>query len=276
MPHTRTTLGEWMNILVTGGAGFIGSHLVRALEARGDGVIVWDPRRSGYDVTREIDALFGARTTIHFDAVYAMAAATDVRADDYAQRNDTLDSVLALVGPEMETPRIIFTSSGAVYGDGRLPISTYGACKLGAEGLVNAWAHRTGKRASILRLNNVVGPGCRGVIPDTLRKLRDNPRALSVLGDGSARKRFTHVDEVVRILLDPPDGVHDIAPGDEASVRDVVRWCIEMTKTDPVITWGKEAPGWPGDMTSTYGGFFPGLMSSEAACKRAIYDVVSR
>lgn len=256
-----------MNILVTGGAGFIGSHLVKALIDGSHNVRVID-RRSGLPIDRA--TVEGEK----YDAVFHLAAASSVQATDIDQVTDTFESTrYALrIADKTGASRFIFTSSGAVYGDGKLPISVYGACKLGSEGLVNAWRERTGKRTSILRLNNVLGPGCRGVVPDMLGALYWDKTKLRVLGDGSARKRFTHVRDVLRVLLDPPDGVHDIAPEDSTSVRQIVEWCCAAVGAKPEIQWGTDAGGWVGDMPVPYGGPMPGIPSSGETAQRYITE----
>ncbi len=228
-----------MRRLVTGSDGFIGRHLVHAL---GD--------TDQVDRTTHGALQLGRSYGSDVDVVYHLAACGDINAPEGVHFGDTFAATSIAIA--IDPKRFVFTSSGAVYGDGKLPISVYGACKLGAEGLVNAWAYRTGKHASILRLGNVVGPGCRGVIPDTLRKLKANPRELTVLGNGVARKPFVHVSDVVNVILEAPKGVHDVRHWTTTSVRDVIYACCEVVGAKPIIEWGETIGGWPGDIPTPH------------------------
>jgi UDP-glucose 4-epimerase len=262
--------------LIVGGYGFIGKHLANAIP--GDRwVKLVDKLLDGEDIRSY--CLEEDREDVEFDrydVVYHLAAASDVNAHSLTQLHDTFESTYwALqVAERAGAEHFIFTSSGAIHGDGVAPISVYGACKQGAEGLVHAWAHRTGKKASILRLNNVVGRGCHGVIPDLLRKLRANPARLDVLGDGTAEKCFTHVSEVVRILLDPPTGTWDVRAHDSVLVHDVVRAIVGEVGQPTTVHYGSSPQGWPGDATRQYGVSHErfGLMSSRAAMLRAVAE----
>lgn len=219
-----------MKVLVTGGAGFIGSHLVDYLIDGGRDVRViddlsagslanlrrWegDPRLSFVkgdllDPEAVIGALSGC------DEVYHLAANPEVRAsraspEDHFRQNveatyRLLEAVRKMGGVEL----LVFASSSTVYGDADLvptpedygplkPISHYGASKLAAEALVSAYASMYGFRVVIFRLANIVGPRSNhGIIYDFVNKLRADPGKLEVLGDGSQSKSYLHVDDCV-------------------------------------------------------------------------------
>ncbi len=222
--------GRWA--VVTGGAGFIGSHLVDALLARDCRLVVLDDLSSGrreflplqhhhhlrlkeLDLLQEdfTEFLQGCEVACH------LAADPDVRAGErYPRRH--FESNLLMTQRFLEAcraqdvPEVLFTSTSTVYGEATakptpedygplLPISTYGASKLAAEALVSGFAGTYGIRASIFRFANVVGlRSTHGVIHDFVEKLRRNPRQLEILGrDPGTRKSYCHVEDVVEGML---------------------------------------------------------------------------
>jgi UDP-glucose 4-epimerase len=217
---------------VTGGAGFIGSHLVDRLVGMGR-VTVYDNLSSGrlefisHHLDRrgfnfiEADLLdFGAlkQAISGHDVVFHLAANPDVRAGIKATDLDLKAGVIASYNVleamrQNQIKRLVFASSSTVYGDvgvkpvsedyGPLkPISLYGASKLGSEGLVSAFCHLFQMQGWIFRLANIVGSRLtHGVIFDFIDKLKQNPGRLEILGDGSQQKPYLHVDDCVDGML---------------------------------------------------------------------------
>ena len=216
--------------LVTGGAGFIGSHLVDHLIKNGREVRVIDNLSSGSmenlaqwnDDPRlelhEVDLLNGAALDGALrgcDEVYHLAANPEVNAknaspeDHFRQNIEATYNLLEAMRRSGEQKFIAFTSSSTVYGEAEaiptredygplVPISLYGASKLACEALLTAYASMYGFRAIIYRLANVVGPRSNhGVIYDFVQKLRDSPDELEVLGDGSQSKSYLYIDDCI-------------------------------------------------------------------------------
>ena len=223
-----------LKALVTGGAGFIGSHLVDYLIKDGKEVRVIDNLASGNmenlaqwnDDPRtellEVDLLDGAALDGAIkgcDEVYHLAANPEVNAknaspeDHFRQNIEATYNLLEAMRRSGEQKFIVFTSSSTVYGEAEtiptgedygplVPISLYGASKLACEALLTAYASMYGFRAIIYRLANVVGPRSNhGVIYDFVHKLRDNPDELEVLGDGSQSKSYLYIDDCITGLL---------------------------------------------------------------------------
>ena len=223
-----------MRVLVTGGAGFIGSHLVDYLIDGGREVRVFDNLSAGslgnlrsWEGDSRLsfvkgdlldpEAVIGALDSC--DAVYHLAANPEVRASkaspgDHFRQNveatyNLLEAVRRVGGVEL----LAFASSSTVYGEAVVvptpedygplkPISHYGASKLAAEALISAYASLYGFRAVIFRLANIVGPRSNhGVIYDFVSKLRADQKTLEVLGDGSQSKSYLHVDDCVRGMV---------------------------------------------------------------------------
>ena len=219
-----------MRIVVTGGAGFIGSHLVELLVSKGHEVTIVDNFSTGRmeyiesvvgspsvrlirgdlrDPQVALEAVKGS------DAVYHLAANPEVRIG--SQRPDEIfEQNVVVTYNVLEAMRragvraIAFASSSTVYGEAKKiptpedyaplePISIYGGSKLASEGLISGYAHTFKWSAVSFRLANVVGPrSTHGVIYDFVNKLRRNPAELEVLGDGTQSKSYVHVSDAVR------------------------------------------------------------------------------
>jgi UDP-glucose 4-epimerase len=222
-----------MRVLVTGGAGFIGSHLVDRLMAEGYKVRVLDNLASGskanlkqWESNPNFEFIRGdlldretTRSAVNgCTQVYHMAANPEVQANKASPENHfrqnieaTYSLLEAIRSSEIEL--IVFASSSTVYGDAEalptpenygplVPISLYGASKLACEAMITAYASMYGFRAVIFRLANIVGPRSNhGVIWDFVGKLRENPDILEVLGDGNQSKSYLHVSDCVAGFL---------------------------------------------------------------------------
>lgn len=222
-----------MKVFVTGGAGFIGSQLCAHLLARGDRVTAYDNLslgrreyleplmgRAGFEFIHD-DLLTDRRLPLALagaDVVFHLAANSDISLGESRTDLDLQQSVVAtyrvLEAMRVHSvPKIVFASTSAVYGEAGVkptpegygplkPISFYGAGKLGAEGLLSAYAHGFGVRAWIFRMANVVGPQLtHGVIYDFVARLRQRPDHLEVMGDGHQRKSFLHVSDCIAGML---------------------------------------------------------------------------
>lgn len=224
--------------VLTGAAGFIGSHLADALLARGEAVIGVDDLSLGtrtnvreaaaHDrfalhegdlndvdaVGRALQAAAGSRP---IDTLWHLAANSDIQAGvadpevDFRRTFLTTYSVVQLCRRH-GIRRVVFASTSAVYGElpgplaenaGPLfPISNYGAMKLASEAALTAATTGTLDRVAIARFPNVVGPrSTHGVLHDFLAKLAATPEKLVVLGDGTQEKPYVHVSDLVRGLL---------------------------------------------------------------------------
>jgi UDP-glucose 4-epimerase len=223
-----------MNIIVSGGAGFIGSTLVDRLMASGHAVTVVDNLSGGderflahhrdsprfrlvvQDV-RNTDRLIAAMSS-DVDLVFHLAANADIARGVEDPTLDFEHSIVATFSmlramKHHGIKKLVYTSGSGVYGDRGLaflpethgplePVSMYGASKLSAEGLVSAFAHLYDMRAWILRPANIIGPrSTHGVVFDFIRKLQKDPAQLVILGDGKQSKAYLHVDDVIDAML---------------------------------------------------------------------------
>lgn len=224
--------GNALKAVVTGGAGFIGSHLVDALIARGDEVTVIDNLSTGdlRNVGRHVDS--GAARFVRkdllgdgwqdavreADRVYHLAADPDVRASAgnpamvYAQNVTSTVRVLEAMR-DAGCDEVVFTSTSTVYGEadliptpeeypGMQPISIYGSTKLACEAMISGYAHTYGWRSWVFRFANIIGERSNhGVIWDFIHKLRANPHELEILGNGRQQKSYCSVSACVDAVL---------------------------------------------------------------------------
>ena len=222
-----------MRALVTGGAGFIGSHLVDRLVADGWEVTVLDNMSAGTrknlaghrngkgfrtlegDCTRAGDV---DKALKRADVVFHLAANPEVRlqlSDPVACFRQNVYATYILL-ERMRTSSaesIVFTSTSTVYGEPSViptpenygplkPISLYGGSKLACEALISSYCHSFDRRGLILRLANTVGDrSTHGVIADFISKLRKDPTRLEVLGDGTQVKSYIHYDDCISGII---------------------------------------------------------------------------
>jgi UDP-glucose 4-epimerase len=222
-----------MKAFVTGGAGFIGSHLVDKLISREDVVTAYDNLSSGKKQFLEQHIKNDKFTFIEadlldlprlkkeikdHDVIFHIAANPFVRLGEKQTRLDleqgaiTTYNILEAMRVN-DIKKIVFSSSSVVYAETppmaipedygpTLPISLYGAGKLAAEGLISAFCGTFGFQAWIYRFANVVGiRGTHGVIVDFIDKLRKNPKELEILGNGKQQKPYLHVTDVADGML---------------------------------------------------------------------------
>jgi len=233
-----------MSILITGGAGFIGSHLVDHYMVRGGLVCVLDNlSKGGLDhighwldsdglTFVKGDLLDSSSIDVAIEGcevVYHLAANPEVRSskaspsDHFRQNVECTYNLLEAVRKKGDVESLVFASTSTVYGEpteiptpenyGPLrPISVYGASKLAAEALICSYASMYGFKAVIYRMANVVGPRSdHGVIYDFVQKLKGNPAELEVLGDGTQSKSYLHVDDCVAGMVLGVDGAKENA-----------------------------------------------------------------
>ncbi|ADN49856.1 SDR family NAD(P)-dependent oxidoreductase [Vulcanisaeta distributa] len=219
-------------VLVTGGAGFIGSHLVDRLIKDGYRVRVVDNFSTGRlenlkhlednpnlevmrgDLKNEQDAREAVKGA---DAVFHFAANPEVRVSSISPRVHFEENVVATFNlleamREYKVKEMVFASSSSVYGEPEeipvdenapvRPVSVYGASKAACENLIHAYSKLYGIRAVILRYANIIGPRLRhGVIYDLLMKLKKNLDELEVLGDGTQVRSYLYVDDAVEATI---------------------------------------------------------------------------
>ncbi len=221
---------KFSNVLVTGGAGFIGSHLVDRLlqmdcfvrvvdnlsSGSLDNVEVWlDSRRFDFVRGDLKDSGVAEKVVDGVDIVFHLAANPEIRVaevDPSIHFHENLLTTFNILEAtrKSETARlIVFLSSSTVYGEpekfptpedyGPLsPISVYGASKLGCESFICAYCRTFNVRGLVFRLANIVGGrSTRGVIVDFIHKLQKNPRELHILGDGKQSKSYLHVEDCI-------------------------------------------------------------------------------
>jgi UDP-glucose 4-epimerase len=277
-----------MSLLVTGGAGFIGSHLVEALLAENE-VTVLDNFSSGkreflaphhnnpnfHQIEADLllpGALEKALTGV--DMVFHLAANPDVKLGAENTRVHLEQNLLATYNlleamRKMRVNCIAFTSTSTIYGEATtvptpedygplLPISLYGASKLACEALISSYCHTFEMQSWIYRFANIVGErGTHGVLVDFIRKLRENPKELEILGSGKQKKSYLEVEDCVQAMLhcvqhsDGQINVFNIGSEDSVDVTeiaDIVAQQMGLNDVQYCYTGGVDGRGWKGDV----------------------------
>lgn len=273
-------------VMITGGAGFIGSNMVEAL--LGENEVVALDNLSNVDdrymrkfqgnpgfrfLKGDINSLPESGELEGVDVVVHLAANSDVR---NGAENPSIDFDNNVNGTfrllehmrRHDIPEILFASSSTVYGEASvmptpenygpyMPISSYGASKMAGEGFITAYSHYYGIKGSIFRFANIVGKNStHGVIYDFIRKLQKNPDELEILGDGSQRKSYLYVDDCVNSMV----YVHDRSGGTDiynlgnrettsvSRIADIVVSEMGLKGVKYNYTGGVNGRGWKGDV----------------------------
>jgi UDP-glucose 4-epimerase len=274
-------------VFLTGGAGFIGSHLADYLLDSGHNVTVYDNLSLGRRAWVEhnlgksqyafvqadlLDAAALREAMPGHDVVFHLGANTDIPRGNRDPRID-LDNCVVATHNVLEAMRslnirnVIFASSSTVFGEvdvhptpenigPMLPISLYGAGKMACEGFISAYSHLFGIRAVMYRFGNVVGARVgHGVIYDFVQKLKRNPEELEVLGDGEQEKNYFLVEDCIGGMIhgfthSPSQcDVFNLGSDTTVKVKEIARIVAdEMGLENVRIRYTGGRRGWPGDV----------------------------
>lgn len=274
-----------MKCLVTGGAGFIGSHLVDRLLSNGHEVIVYDNFSTGFQEFLT-DALkynnfklvrgdllyleFLIKTMSGCDFVFHLAANADVRFGTLHPDKDLKLNTIATFNV-LEAMRangiqkIAFSSTGSIYGDATViptpenapfPVQTslYGASKLACEGMIQAYCEGFGFQSWIFRFVSILGERyTHGHVFDFYKKLLETPNKLDVLGNGKQRKSYLYVQDCIDAILlaieksGDKANIFNLGTDEYCEVNDSIKWICSHLNRSPKLYYSGGDRGWVGD-----------------------------
>ena len=277
-----------MKALVAGGAGFIGSHLVDALLKEGHEVVCVDnffigTKKNIEHLRNENKFTFYEQNICDLEAmdhifakekveyVFHLAANSDIQASannpviEYQNTYATTFNLMECMR-RYKVKKLFFASTSAVYGEKMgievaesttplEPISYYGAAKLGSEALISAYSYMNDMNVLVFRFPNVIGPRLtHGVIFDFVKRLKDDPTHLRILGDGMQSKPYMHVFDLVKGIMkfkDVPQGVtlYNIGVETQTSVTRIAEIvCEKMGLSGISFEYTGGCGGWKGDV----------------------------
>jgi len=275
----KSTYNTIMKCIVTGGAGFIGSHLADSLIRQGHEVVVIDSLVSGVlenvpnqaklikkDISQDdiAEDIKGADAFFHFAADPDVRSSAENPAESFRHNVVGTFNVLEACRAT-DVRRFIFASTSTVYGETDViptpethetrPISNYGASKLACESYVASFANSYGLQSTVLRFANIYGPrSTHGVIFDFFHKLKKDPARLEILGDGKQEKSYLYIDDTISGIITAFENtkkefdVFNIGSGEKTTVSQIADIVSKTLDTRPktVFTGGKR--GWAGDV----------------------------
>ncbi|MGC9219615.1 MAG: NAD-dependent epimerase/dehydratase family protein [Athalassotoga sp.] len=275
-------------ILITGGAGFIGSHLCDLLIEKGHKVVAIDNLSLGREenishllknknfefIKADLLNFENVKDTFEkykFEAVFHLAANSDIQNSAKNPKID-LDNTFMTTWNTLECCRLfgvkefVFASTSAIYGesDKRLnedfgplfPVSYYGAGKLASEAFISSYSYMNNIQSWIVRFPNVVGERTtHGVIHDFIAKLRNNPSELEILGNGKQRKPYIYVKDLVEAIFFIYENSKDrlnyfnVGVEDQTTVDEIAQIiCEEMGLRNVKFKYTGGNVGWKGDI----------------------------
>lgn len=266
-----------MSILVTGGCGFIGSHLVDRLIKDGYNVKVVDSaEETDYENPKATNLkadIVRDEITEHFEdveTVFHLAADPMVNTSAKNPKSSFEINVLGTFRVleacrKKEVENIVFTSTSTVYGDAKIiptpedysckPISNYGASKLAGEAYVNSYSHSYGIKGTVLRLANIFGKrGNHGVMYDFFHKLEKNQSELEILGDGSQDKSYLYVSDCVEAILttwkkqNEDINYFNVGSNNKINVNEIAKLMCKKLGINPKFKYTGGKRGWIGDV----------------------------
>jgi len=272
---------------ITGGAGFIGSHLVDKLAKKGWHITVYDDLSSGkMEFIKEhigkkyfkfikadlLDLEKLKKSIAGHDIVFHLSANPDIRHGirhtDIDLKQNTIVTYNIFESMRLAgIKQIVFASTSAIYGEPTImptpeeygplyPISLYGASKLACEALCTSFSHTFNMKCWIFRFANIVGGrGTHGIIYDFIAKLRKNPKELEILGDGKQTKSYLLVDDCVDAILYVQEhskeqfNVFNLGSKDRLNITAIAKLLIEKMGLKHVkLAFTGGKRGWPGDV----------------------------
>ena len=268
-----------LRILVTGGAGFMGSHLVERLMKENE-VVVYDDysnavveeewegveyvRGDVLDLSKLEESLRGVDLVFHFAASGSVKESSEDPLGTF--RRNVVGTLNVLEAARRnDVGRIVFASSSTVYGEAEViptpedaplrPISNYGASKAACEMYLRSYSSTYGIKAIVLRYANVFGPRSNhGVVHDFCLKLTRDPTRLQILGDGKQRKSYLYIDDAIDATLcslssSKDFDVFNVGSEEQVTVDEIARMVSSEMGLNPVFEYTGGRRGWPGDVT---------------------------
>lgn len=270
-------IGE--QVVITGGAGFIGSHLAERLIAEDYSVSIVDDLSTGnrdwvpedadlFDRdlrnSEALDDVLSSNVNYVLHLAASKAVNTDHPREQFEKNTEMMYNVLEAVSRH-EIRNVVYTSSSTVYGEAPRPtpedfaplepISVYGASKLANESLCSAHAHSDGVQVYLFRFANIVGPRLRGaVIPDFIEKLKSDPHELQILGNGLQQKSYMYISDCLDAMLAAIEGADDtvntfnLGTQTTTSVNQIADIVCGELGLDPEYEYTGGDRGWDGDV----------------------------
>ncbi len=267
-----------MNILVTGGAGFIGSHLVDALAEKNE-VAVIDNLSNGNIKNVNKKVRFVKKDLVKdnlenelndCEIIFHFAADPEVRISAENPRSGFENNVTATFRlleacRKKDVKKLVFASTSTVYGDANKiptpegyacePISNYGASKLACEAYLTSYANSYGIKTTVLRYANIFGERSNhGVMYDFFQKLKNNKNELEILGNGKQEKSYLYVNDCVNATLlasEKQNKIYDvfnIGSEEKHDVDYIAKLACKIMKVNPKLKYTGGERGWIGDV----------------------------